>query len=173
MKSALWVHHLLSAVTIHPEFTAEQLSVIYDGIRLLSPALYETHSAAALNAVHDLTLRAQRLFSGDVALSLFVEIGSAIPSAPEAGVELNRESTSRSRIEGALPKHDENARRPVRPMAMDCGCSVWDDWCPKTHYFDPNWSCHLTNCNYKLDGCGAFGAYSCNGICVYTPPAPT
>jgi hypothetical protein len=81
MKSALWVHHLLSAVTTHPEFTAEQRSVIYDGIRLLSPELYETHSAAALDAVHDLTLRAQRLFSGDVALSLFVEIGSAIPIA--------------------------------------------------------------------------------------------
>lgn len=177
MKSALWAHHLLRAVTTHPEFTAEQQSVIYDGIRLLSPELYETHSAAALDSVHDLTLRAQRLFSGDVALRLFVEIGSVIPvaAAPEAGVEVNRESTSRSRTEGeerALPKRDANAHRSIAPMAMDCGCSVWDDWCSKTHGFDSNWSCELANCNLKYDGCGAFGAYSCNGICVYTPPTP-
>src|SRR5258708_24716409 len=117
MKSALWVHHLLSAVTTHPEFTAEQQSVIYDAIRLLSPALYETDPATGRKDLHDLTLHAQRLFSPDVALSLFVEIGSAIPiaGAPEAGVELN-ESTSRSRTEGdqrALPKRDENAHRPI------------------------------------------------------------
>src|SRR5881275_1243621 len=35
MKSAVWAHHLLRATT-HPEFTAEQRSVIYDAIRLLS-----------------------------------------------------------------------------------------------------------------------------------------
>ena len=73
--------------------------------------------------LHDLTLRAQRLFSPDVALSLFVEIGSAIPiaGAPEAGVELN-ESTSRSRTEGdqrALPKRDENAHRPGTSFCRD------------------------------------------------------
>lgn len=93
MRSAVWVHHLLSAVITHPEFTAEERSVIYDGIRLLSPELYENPSPAALKAVHDLALRAQRLFSPDVALSLFVEIGSVIPIAvaPEAAVELNSE----------------------------------------------------------------------------------
>src|SRR6266542_959538 len=125
MKSALWAHHLVRAVTTHPEFTAEQQSVIYDGIRLLSPALYETGPATGRKDLDDFTLRAQRLFSPDVALSLFVEIGSAIPigAAREAGVELNRESTSRSPTEGdqrALPKRDENARRPIGPMAMDC-----------------------------------------------------
>jgi len=143
MKSALWAHHLLSAVTTHPEFTAEQQSVIYDAIRLLTPELFETHSPGARKVVHDLTLRAQRLFTRDVALSLFVQIGSAIPIAatPEAGVEPNGDGTSRPRTEAdqpALQKRDDNTRRRVKPMAMDCGCSVWDDWCSKTHYFDPN-----------------------------------
>jgi hypothetical protein len=90
MKSAVWVHHLLRAVTTHAEFTAEQRSVIYDGIRLLSPEQFDTHSSATREAVHDLTVRAQLLFPRDVALAVFVEIGSAIPfaAAPEAGVEL-------------------------------------------------------------------------------------
>src|SRR5205085_11449751 len=64
-----------------------------------------------------------------------------IAAAPEAAVELNRESTTRSRTEGeqrALPKRDENAHRPIAPLAMDCGCSVWDDWCSKVHFFDSN-----------------------------------
>jgi hypothetical protein len=128
VKSALWTHHLRVALTTHPEFTAEQQAVIDDGIRLLSPELYETHSAAALEAVHELTLRAQRLFPGNVALRLFVEIGSVIPVA-------------------VAPR--ENAHRTIAPTAMDCGCSVSDDWCSKVHLFDPNWSCHLADCNLK------------------------
>src|SRR5258708_10235359 len=179
MKSALWVHHLLSAVATHPEFNAEQQSVIYDGIRLLSPALYETDPATGRKDGHDLTLRAQRLFSPDVALSLFVEIGSAIPigAAREAGVELNREGTSRSRTEGdqrALPKRDQNARRPIRPTAMDCSCSVWNDWCAVAQFPGQGWSCHLTSCNLKDNpGCGLLASYTCDGLCTYSNPDPT
>jgi hypothetical protein len=174
MKSEVWVHHLLIAVTTHSEFTAEQQSVIYDGIRLLSPALYETDPATGRKDVHDFTLRAQRLFSPEVALSLFVEIGSAIPigAAPEAGVEFNPEGTSRSRTEGeqrTLPKRDENAHRPT-PLAMDCACSVWDDWCAVAHWPGDGWSCHLANCNLKDRACGTFASYTCNGLCVYTEP---
>ena len=174
MKSALWMHHLLRAVTTHPEFTAEQQSVIYDGIRLLSPALYESDPAAGHKDVDDLSLRVQRLFSPGVALSLFVEIGSPIPIADTrgAGVELDRESTSRSRTEGdqrASPPRDENARRPAKPMAMDCACSVWNDWCAVAHFPGEGWSCHLSSCNLR-DGCGLLGSYTCNGLCVYTQP---
>lgn len=173
MKAALWTHHLLVAMATHSEFTAEQRAVIFEGIRLLSPELYETHSADALNAVHELTLRARRLFPADVALSLFVEIGSVVPAAgtPGAGVEFAGESTIRPRTErqqGALPERDEDKRR-IAPTAMECGCSVFDDWCSKVNLFDPNWSCRMPSCVRK-DGCGAFGAYLCDGVCVYTQP---
>lgn len=175
LKSAVWAHHLLLAITTHPEFTAEQRSVIYDGIRLLSPALYEGHLATTRKDLNDLTLRARRLFSPDVALSLFVEIGSAIP---ESRVALN-ESTTPSLAEGdqgALPKRDENARRFPRPkpMALDCSCSVWNDWCAVAQFPGAGWSCTLANCNLKENpGCGLLGAYTCDGLCVYTAPPPS
>jgi hypothetical protein len=173
MKSAVWVHHLLRAVTTHPEFTAEQRSVIYDGIRLLSPQMYETDSAATREAVHDVTLRAQLLFSRDVALRLFVEIGSAIPfaAAPEAGVELNRESANRTEgDQRALPKRDAKSQPPVRAMGMNCDCSIFSDWCAVAD--GPGWSCHMATCSLA-DNCGTFGQYTCNGLCVHTNPDPT
>lgn len=164
MKSAVWVHHLLRAVTTHPEFTAEQKSVIYDGIRLLSPELYEPGSAATREAVHELTLRAQLLFSRDVALRLFVEIGSDIPFA-EGSVELNRESANRTEGDKrASPKRDEKSQHPIRPMAVECGCSVYSDWCYVAHGY--GWTCHFANCTRVDYACGSFSNYTCDGLCV-------
>ena len=173
MKSAVWVHHLLRALTTHAEFTAEQRSVIYDGLRLLSPEQYDTHSAATREAVNDLTVRAQLLFSRDVALAVFVEIGSVIPfaAAQEAGVELNRESAIRTEGEQrALPKRDAKSQPPVRAMGMNCDCSIFSDWCAVAD--GPGWSCHMANCSLA-DNCGTFGQYTCNGLCVHTNPDPT
>lgn len=176
MKSAVWVHHLLRAVTTHPEFTAEQRSVIYDALRLLSPSMYDTHSLATDEAVHDLTMRAQLLFPRDVALAVFVEIGSDIPfaAASEAGIELNRATANR--IEGdqrALPKRDAKSQPPVRATAMNCSCSVFSDWCAVAQWPGSGWSCHLADCTRKEYACGTLSNYTCNGICVYTNPDPT
>lgn len=171
MKSAVWVHHLLRAVTTHPEFTAEQRSVIYDGIRLLSPEQYDTHSAAMREAIDNLTVRAQLLFPRDVALAVFVDIGSAIPfaAAPEAGVDLNREGANRTEgDQPALPKRDAKSRPPVRALGMDCECSVWTvNWCAIRR--GTGWSCHLTGCNFSDFGCGALGLTGCDGTCAYDP----
>jgi hypothetical protein len=173
MKSAVWVHHLLRAVTTHPEFTAEQRSIIYDGIRLLSPEQYDTQSAATSEAVHDLTVRAQRLFSRDVALAVFAEIGSAIPfaAAPEAGVELNRESANRTEgDQRALPKRDPKSQPPVRALNWNCDCNVFSDWCAIRNGGDSNWTCHAAECNLSDFGCGTLGMRPCDGLCVYTNP---
>lgn len=176
MKSAVFVHHLLSAVTTHPEFTAEQRSAIYDAIRLLSPKLYEIDSAAARQDVNDLTLRVQRLFPRDVALALFVEIGSAIPSIaarPEDGA-LNREDTSGSATKGdqrALRKGDQTAHRPtIKPMDWQCDCSVFSDWCAIRR--GANWSCHATGCAPVYSSCGTLLTFDCTGLCVYEEPPP-
>jgi hypothetical protein len=173
MKSAVWAHHLLRAVTTHPEFTAEQRSVIYDAIRLLSPALYETGPATVRKDLDDLTLRAQRLFSRDVVLRLFLEIGSDIPSptAPEPRVEPN--GAGANRTEGdqrALPNRDAKLRPPARATAWDCECSLWTtiDWCALRN--GANWDCHSSGCNLLSFGCGFLRLDYCDGTCVYTPP---
>jgi hypothetical protein len=174
MKSDLWAHHLLTAVTNHPEFTAEQRSLIHEAIRLMSPELYaaamsEGDSATPLEAVHDLTRRAKQLFPRNVALALFVEIGSPIPIAthPESGVALNRESTTGSATEGdqrAL-KGDGIAPRPIKvtPEAWKCSCSVVDDWCGY------GMECTSAGCQIDYSNCGTFLLYDCNGVCVSSP----
>jgi hypothetical protein len=175
MKSAVWVHHLLRAVTTHPEFTAEQRSVIYDAIRLASPAHYEAGPATFRKDLDDLTLRAQRLFSGDVVLRLFLEIGSDIPSptAPEPRVEPN--GAGANRAEGdqrALPNRDAKLRPPARATAWDCDCSLWStiNWCALRN--GANWDCHSSMCNLKSFGCGALLMDYCDGTCVHTEPPP-
>jgi len=176
MKSAVWAHHLLRAVTTHPEFTAEQRSVIYDAIRLLSPERYDTHSAATREAVENLSMRAQLLFPRDVALAVFVDVGSAIPfaAAPEAGADLNRERANRTESDRRdLPKRDATSQRPpAKVMGMDCDCSVFTvNWCAAR--LGTGWECHLTSCNFTDFGCGFLGMTGCDGICTYTNPDPT
>ncbi|HEV2722884.1 MAG TPA: bacteriocin fulvocin C-related protein [Thermoanaerobaculia bacterium] len=173
MKSAVWVHHLLRAVTTHPEFTAEQRSVIYDAIRLAAPAHYEADPATVRKDLDDLTLRAQRLFSGDVVLHLFLEIGSDIPSptAPEPRVEPN--GAGANRTEGdqrALPNREAKLRPPARATGWDCDCSLWStiDWCALRN--GANWDCHSSMCDLKSFGCGALLMDYCDGTCVYTQP---
>lgn len=173
-KSALWTHHLLIAVTNHPEFSGAQRSLIYDAIRLLSPELYETstsegNSSAAFEGIHDLTRRVQLLFPRNVALALFVEIGSAIPieAPPERGVALNRESANgfaTASDQGSLRKRDEIAPRPmkIKPAAWKCSCSVASDWCGA--FFE----CTSAGCEVEYSNCGTFLLFDCNGVCVYT-----
>jgi len=174
MKSAVWTHHLLIAITNHPEFSVEQRSLIYEAIRLLSPELYETsasegHSSAVFETVHDFTRRAQLLFPRNVALALFVEVGSAIPipAHPERGVvALSRESTSGSATESdrRTLKRDGIAPRPIKitPQAWNCSCSVASDWCGM------GFECTSAGCQVEYSNCGTFLLFDCNGVCVWS-----
>lgn len=180
MKSSLWTHHLLMAVTKHSEFTGEQRALIYEAIRLLSPDLYDTvkaegRSSPALEVVHDLTERAQLLFSRDVARTLFVEIGSAVPIArgPEAGDPLTRESTNGLASEpGTRTLSNGNEATPRSPHkatpSWGCSCSTVDDWCRSSE--GNGWYCQGAGCTVDYSNCGTFLLYDCTGICVHREP---
>lgn len=154
--------------------TCNRRAAVFRSLAMVT-ARYETHPATGRKDLDDLALRVQRLFSPAVTLSLFEEIGSAIPiaAAPEAGVEINRESTIRSRTEGeerALPKRDAKPQLPVRAMGMDCDCSLWANigWCALRH--GPGFSCHVSSCNLSSFGCGLFLLDYCDGTCAGDPP---
>jgi hypothetical protein len=174
MKSDLWAHHLLGAVTTHAEFSVEQRSLIYDAVRLLSSQLFEAstsegNSPATLEAIHALTLRAQQLFPREVARALFVELASPIPIAIDKvrGVTSNRESTCGS-ADGdqrvATRGGEIGAIRPIRvtPEAWKCSCSVADDWCGF------GMECTSAGCQPVYSNCGTFLLFDCNGVCVST-----
>lgn len=147
VQSALWVVHLERFLVDHPELTAQQRGVIYEGIGMLRAGLFErlyssdaARVAAATEDLNQFSIRAKSLLSHELTDLAFNTIGRGKPAAepvdPMAG---------RWKVAG-------------NPLPY-CTCSVQDDYCWEGGCVYRTNSCRFTT------GCGTFFQYGCDGLC--------
>jgi hypothetical protein len=144
VRSALW-REQLRRVAQQSEWSAQQRALITEAIELATPAMYTKNPVAREAAVKYWT-RAQPVFPAGEQRRLLFEIGGPTPR-PGATV--------------VKPTLWDRMTTPFRASAAGgppCECSImWQDcvWCVTGH------------CWWRMDGCGPYGWFECDGVCEW------
>jgi hypothetical protein len=164
-KSAVWAHHLLTALAEHPEFTAEQRAVVQYALSILTPTFAETDPAdlqwdqAVGEPLRELERRASTVFTRQQMRSLFAQLGPEPVDASDAGTAPTEN-----------PDPSPSTARIARIAPLDvitvpqCHCSTSADFCDSSgvgFYY-----CRAGACWPTTSGCGWFWRSSCNGLCA-------
>ena len=161
MQSAVWAHHLLTALAEHPELTPEQRAVVQEGLALMTPELFAIDSASPQwsqlvdEPLRRFTERAKKAFPPRMARELFTQLG---PEPRQASI-MERYASSRraaSRTSGS-PRITQLGDFPP------CECNTVSDWCDFSGF--DYLECRNTWCNYSPTGCGTLLRYACEGMC--------
>lgn len=143
VKSRLWQHHLFGVLQSQPAQTAERKQAIGDAIALAGASTFQIAADADSNEashihqrLEDLHNRFVSLFGEDMARSLLSELGP-IDVVAEADI-------------GA----------PARRLS--CECADASSYCHRGYECDKGYR----NCKRRNRGCGTFGRYACDGVCV-------
>lgn len=156
LKAGLWRYQLSTYLSKHgKELTAEQRSVIADGLAILNAGIFNLTdqspaSAAIRLAVDDLRERAANAFERDVAIALFARIGGEI-RAVSRGPSVSDDDIAST---GKRPPGKVETLKPA------CTCSYHDDWCGS-----PYGCTYACGCSGSSWGCGTLWSNPCNGTC--------
>jgi hypothetical protein len=148
VRSALW-REQLRRIARRTDLSVQQRDLINEAIELLTPAMY-AHDPAARQAGVAFWTRAQHAFATSEQRRLMFELGGPTPR-PKAARAM-------------MPSLWDRMSAPFRAEAQaqgPCWCNIgWQDciWCV------------TGGCRYKLDGCGPYGLFECDGVCDYWQP---
>jgi hypothetical protein len=160
MKSALWIHHVETALAEHPDYTPAQRLVLQEAVALFTPELFDIQPSdpewtdRVDRPLQELTRRAKEAFGVLGAGQLFAHLGPVIRRpAP---------------VSGTMAAHSSSAR-PI-PMTADlpqCECSTTSDYC--AWEWGSDFSCVGGGCYWGMNwGCGTLERYRCDGMCQET-----
>ena len=96
MRADVWTVHLLRVMREHPELTAEQRSLIYEGLGLIAAGIFEIDrtsrewTAQGRPTLLDLTRRIQAAFPPELSRALTTDPRDSVMTAPSPGDRLNR-----------------------------------------------------------------------------------
>jgi hypothetical protein len=154
MQSDLWVVHLEQFLAAHPELTAEQRSVVFEGLGIIAAGVVDSNDRTGplYAAVQHLELRSRSIMSMELLKEAFVDLG---------GPDLDSRAMG---IGGVTDRHFTARRTPIRTLdTVDCSCATDDDWCGSITSVS---KCHgLQDCTFTT-GCGWFFLSACNGLCL-------
>lgn len=142
-KSDLIRTHLFEYLKSHSELNANQRAVIWEGINLATPELYETaRRNGELSAKADAQLQALKnhalaVFMGQQAQEIFATLGDRRISSVEAGIPA--------------------------PILPDCECSKISNYCNGNGSHPCSTS---IACEHSSWGCGTLWGYDCVGMCL-------
>lgn len=96
MQADVWTLHLLRVLRAHPEFTAEQRSLIYEGLGLIASGIFEIDrkspewTSQARETLLGLTRRVNAAFPPEIARSLMSDPRDSLMVSPPAAAGVNR-----------------------------------------------------------------------------------
>ena len=140
----VWTVHLQQFLFHHPELSAKQRAVIYEGLGILSSGILQTASSEEKSS----------LLAQLHAASLEV-LGNAL--AHEALEELGQPNARLPVLDPRLPLARAESTTNEKPY---CTCSGASDFC----YFGAVCEFHLNSC-VLVQGCGTLWQYWCDGCC--------
>ncbi len=156
LKAGLWKYQLSAYLSEHQEeLTAEQRSVIADGLAILNAEIFNLAEpspafVAIRSSLDDLRERAAYAFERDVAIALFARMGGDI-RAVSRGPSASDDDIANT---GKRPPGKVETLRPA------CTCSYHDDWCGS-----PYGCTYACGCSGSSWGCGTLWSSPCNGTC--------
>lgn len=176
VQAAIWRHRFLLALARHPEYTADQRSVLQEGLSILTPDLFALDRSTLQwvllvdQPLRRLKQRAIVAFGPSAAKELFTRLTPETNSeAPDFGAAAN---SARDRNTRSVPRPKAIAGMAggtVIPVAT-CQCSMEDDWCDTFGSGLGIYVCRGVPCWPTQGGCGFFLRANCNGLCGYREP---
>ena len=168
MQAAVWRHHLVNALTNHPEFTAAQREVIDYALSLLSADLFgiqhsdPTWQQKVAPQILELETRAKDIFPPSLARELFAQLG---PDAPAASQPAFPQQPS------ADPTRRPQSKGMGDVIGGTCQCSTYSDYCDTFLHSGSGAYCNEGFCFRDGSRCGTLFQFECDGMCM-TPPQP-